>query len=74
MALEVVEMTAGHWSQVERIYAEGIATGNATFELEPPSQADFEAQHLPGLALVALDEARVIGWAALSQAAKNSPS
>jgi phosphinothricin acetyltransferase len=30
-------MSAGDWPEVSRIYREGIATGNATFETEPPS-------------------------------------
>ena len=30
-------MTADDWPEVEAIYAEGIATGDATFETEPPS-------------------------------------
>jgi phosphinothricin acetyltransferase len=32
------------WAAVERIYLEGIATGNATFEAEPPTQQAFESK------------------------------
>jgi len=35
-------MTGADWPQVAAIWAEGIATGNATFETEPPSWADFD--------------------------------
>lgn len=63
----VERLAAGHWPEVETIYAEGIATGHATFESEPPTWAQFDAAKLPGHRLVALDaDARVVGWAAAS--------
>lgn len=52
------------WPAVERIYAAGIATGNATFEREPPTWHDFDAAKLPEQRLVAVEDGRVIGWAA----------
>ena len=30
--MQIVSMRADHWADVARIYAEGIATGTATFE------------------------------------------
>ncbi|WP_197025343.1 GNAT family N-acetyltransferase [Nocardioides sp. HB32] len=59
-------MTREHWPEVERIYAEGIATGHATFEAEPPSWEQFDAGKLPGHRLVAVEGGRVAGWAAAS--------
>jgi L-amino acid N-acyltransferase YncA len=53
------------WPAVEAIYAEGIATGNATFEVEPPAWERWDAAH-PSLRLVAVEDGRVAGWAALS--------
>ena len=53
------------WPQVSRIYAEGIATGDATFEVDVPSWERWDAAH-PALRLVAVDGERVLGWAALS--------
>jgi phosphinothricin acetyltransferase len=64
--LSVEEMRAQHWPAVERIYAEGLATGNASFETETPSWERFQAGHLPGHLLVALDADTVLGWAVLS--------
>jgi phosphinothricin acetyltransferase len=32
----IAGLRAEHWPAVARIYAEGIATGDATFETEPP--------------------------------------
>jgi phosphinothricin acetyltransferase len=61
----VVPLEPGHWPEVERIYAAGIATGHATFEERPPSWADFDSGKLPDHRFVALDdEDRVVGWAA----------
>ena len=66
-AVRVVAMTADHWPQVREIYAAGIATGNATFESEPPSWEKFDAGKLPAHRLVALDEdGAVLGWVAVS--------
>lgn len=60
-------LTAAHWTEVERIYAEGIATGHATFEAEPPTWEQFDAVKLPDHRLVAVDaDGRVLGWAAAS--------
>ncbi len=59
-------MLPSHWPEVERIYAEGIATGNATFETSTPSWEAWDAAHLPVARLVALLDGQVVGWAALS--------
>lgn len=56
-----------HWPEVRRIYAEGIATGMATFETEAPKEwAEWSASHLEYGRLVALADGHVLGWAALS--------
>ena len=54
------------WPEVSRIYAEGIATGNATFETEVPAWEAWDAAHLPEPRFVAEREGRVVGWIALS--------
>jgi len=60
-------MITADWPAVERIYAEGIATGHATFDAEPPTWETFDAGKLPDLRLVATDERdEVVGWAAAS--------
>ncbi len=63
----VCAMTPEHWVEVERVYAAGIATGHATFEAAPPSWEQFDAGRLPGQRLVAVEEGRVVGWAAASR-------
>ncbi|WP_067536801.1 helix-turn-helix domain-containing GNAT family N-acetyltransferase [Nocardia crassostreae] len=49
---------------VRRIYAEGIATGNATFDTEVPDHAVLEEKWLPGHRWVAEIDGAVVGWAA----------
>ena len=52
------------WPAVAAIWAEGIATGSATFETEVPSWEEFDRTRLPGQRLVAVD-GRGIGRALL---------
>lgn len=55
-----------HWEDVKRIYEEGIATRNATFESSAPSWEIWDAGHLKNCRFVALDNGIVTGWAALT--------
>jgi len=55
-----------HWPRVRSIYMEGIATGNATFEKEPPGWAKWDAGHLGHSRVVALAADEVVGWGGLS--------
>lgn len=59
-------LTPEDWPEVQRIYAEGIATGNATFEAAPPTWEQFDAAKLTVGRLVAVDDIGVTGWAAVS--------
>jgi L-amino acid N-acyltransferase YncA len=59
-------MTQGDWPAVEAIYAEGIATRLATFETRTPTWQEFDAGRLAGHRLVAVDDGRIVGWAAIS--------
>jgi phosphinothricin acetyltransferase len=59
-------LIAADWPAVRAIYEEGIATGNATFEQEPPSWEAWDHSHLAACRLVAEQAGRVVGWAALS--------
>jgi phosphinothricin acetyltransferase len=59
-------MRADDWPAVERIYAAGIATGDATFETEPPTWEAFDAGRLAAHRLVAERDGKVVGWAAVS--------
>ena len=46
-------MTPADWPAVQRIYAAGIATGNATFETQTPDWDAWHRTHLPQCRLVA---------------------
>lgn len=59
-------MTPADWDEVSAVYAEGIATRNATFETELPSWQQWDASHLAHCRFVARDTSRLLGWAALS--------
>jgi L-amino acid N-acyltransferase YncA len=63
--IAIRDLRPGDWSEVSRIYAEGIATRNATFETEVSSWDDWNAAHLAGHRLVAVVEGEVVGWIAL---------
>ena len=55
------------WESVKEIYAQGIATGNATFQQEVPGWDEWNKSHLQFGRIVARDETGTItGWAALS--------
>ncbi len=64
--LRIAPMTAAHWKAVREIYAQGIATRNATFETVVPSWEEWDARHLPVCRLVAARNGEIVGWAALS--------
>jgi phosphinothricin acetyltransferase len=67
-AITIDALRPEHWGGVARVYAEGIATGNATFETEIPSWEAWNSSHLPEHRLVALRDGEVVGWAAVSPA------
>jgi len=66
-ALQVDELTAGDWPAVSAIYADGIATRNATFETAVPSWGEWERAHMDDHRLVGSVDGEVVGWAALSR-------
>jgi L-amino acid N-acyltransferase YncA/DNA-binding transcriptional ArsR family regulator len=59
-------MQAGDWAAVRRIYAEGIATGHATFDTEVPERRELDRRWLPEHRWVAELDGHVVGWAALA--------
>jgi L-amino acid N-acyltransferase YncA len=64
--VDIRDLRPKHWSEVARIYVQGIATGNATFETEVPSWEEWDAAHLPEHRFVAEAEGSVLGWIALA--------
>lgn len=64
IGVTVRALDAGDWADVRRIYAEGIATGDATFETDVPERAALERTWLPEHRWVAEIDGQVAGWAA----------
>jgi len=66
MQFHISNMSDEDWPAVRDIYAEGIATGNATFETVVPDWARWDRAHHKDCRLLARDDGRILGWAALS--------
>ena len=58
-------MLESDWEAVRIIYQEGIESGHASFETEPPSREDWDRTHLDDCRFVVVADGRVVGWAAL---------
>ncbi len=65
-AIAIRQMAAGDWPMVCEIYAQGIATGDATFATDPGDWSNFNADRLAEPRLVAESDGLVAGWASLS--------
>jgi phosphinothricin acetyltransferase len=65
-AVVLEAMRPEDWPAVRDIYAQGIATRNATFETEVPDWARWDATHLPAHRLVARRHGELVGWVALA--------
>lgn len=84
LQLTIAPMTGGDWPAVARIYAAGIAGGDATFEHVVPSWDEWSAARLSEPRLVAralgggaaeqlsAQPTEVLGWAALSPASSRA--
>ena len=64
-------MTPDDWPAVARIYGEGIATGEATFETAVPTWEEWDASHGP-VRLVLEDGGAVLAWAALAPVSRRA--
>ncbi|HYM44749.1 MAG TPA: GNAT family N-acetyltransferase [Solirubrobacteraceae bacterium] len=64
--LTISAMTAADWPAVARIYAAGVAGGDATFEHAVPSWEQWSSARVLDPRLVARESGEVLGWAALS--------
>ena len=63
---DIRPMRADDWPDVERIFRQGIDTGDATFESDTPTWQAFDASKLASPRLVADDGGQVVGWIAAS--------
>ena len=66
MTLSIEPMQESDWDAIRRIYEEGIAGRNATFETVAPDYPQWDSRHHPLCRLVLKIAEEVAGWAALS--------
>jgi L-amino acid N-acyltransferase YncA len=60
--MEIQNMLTKHWITVKNIYEEGIATGNATFQIVAPSWEEWDKSHTEHSRIVAIiDDVIVVG-------------
>lgn len=59
-------MTGDDQEAVLAIYAEGMATGHATFQNDLPTWREWDEGHIEEARLVAVKDGEILGWAALT--------
>jgi phosphinothricin acetyltransferase len=64
--IQIDDLRPEDWPEVARIYADGIATGNATFETEVPSWQQWDSSHLPEHRFIVRRGGAIVGWVAVS--------
>ena len=69
--MRIRPMTTDDQADILRIYADGIATGDATFESQVPTWQSWDSSHLTAHRFVAETE-RVVGWVAVSAVSNRS--
>lgn len=64
--LIIEKMSIESWNDVSRIYNDGIATKNATFEKQAPPWESWDNSHRKDCRLISKIDNKIVGWAALS--------
>lgn len=72
MPLIINDMRPDDWEQVRRIYQEGLATGQASFETAAPDWEQWDESHHKHSRLVMRHEGRIVAWAALSPVSRRT--
>lgn len=65
--MKLLPLLEEHYPSVAKIYLEGIATRNATFETVAPDWETWNKNHLKYCRFVAEVDNEIAGWAALTQ-------
>ncbi len=66
VSMKLIEISEENFSEVARIYGEGLQTGTATFETTIPKWEKWDAGHLSFGRILASEENKPLGWVALS--------
>ncbi len=64
--IEIRALREADWASVQAIYQQGIDTKDATFEKKAKEWAEWNSSCLEKCRLVAVEDNKVVGWAALS--------
>ena len=64
--MQIIDLLTEHWESVKKIYEDGIATGNATFQTSAPTWEEWNQAHIPIPRLIAIANDEILGWAALT--------
>ena len=64
--IQIRPLRVEDWELVRSIYLDGIATGQATFEIEAPTWEQWNSAHLNSPRLVATSAEGILGWVALN--------
>ncbi len=64
--MDISPLRPEDWARVREIYAQGIATGHATFETRVPEWEAWDREHVESCRLVSWEDGQVQGWAALT--------
>ena len=64
--MKIKQIEEGDYSELCRIYLEGIATGNATFQSTAPGWKEWDEGHLQRCRICVVEENNMLGWAALT--------
>jgi len=64
--MNIRSMLNTDWPSVKKIYEEGLATGNASFQTTAPDWNEWNESHVNSCRLVALENEAILGWAALT--------
>ncbi len=70
--MTITALLPEHWPEVKNIYADGIATGLATFETTVPSWEYWDNNHSTNCRYVAIVDKQITGWAAISPVSHRS--
>lgn len=64
--MKIVLLEKEHYSQVSKIYSEGLSTGIATFETEIPTWEQWDKKFLKKCRFITLIDTEVVAWCALN--------
>ena len=70
--IELRDLRPDDWPEVAAIHAACIRSGDVAFERESASWTRWTRSHYPEHRLVAVEETRVVGWAALAPTSQHA--